>query len=269
MKKRLTKTAQFLLKVNKVLLMIACVMAIAYSCANADLNAAAPKEIKVLVVDTGIGSHYALKDYVQYEQNDDYVDSIGHGTHVTGIIIYGNDYIKSRVKRDKPLFSKLCANVKIYSCKYFTGLEKGENAALNKSNACLERAIREKFDYINYSGGGASFDEKEQKLFEMFGAQGGISVVAAGNDGKSLDKDTYYPASYSRGIKPNDSIIPVQAITKRGKMYEKSNYAPGLKEEIGVDVYSTLPNNNFGGMTGTSQAAPEYLHKLLLERCGG
>ncbi|MEY8593256.1 S8 family serine peptidase [Butyricimonas hominis] len=84
--------------------------------------------------------------------------------------------------------------------------------------------------------------------------RGGMVVVASGNDGRHTDT---YPASY-------EVCISVAAVTNQGKKATYSNYdesvdisAPGgerAPSESGI--FSTLANNKYGYMNGTSMACP-------------
>jgi gliding motility-associated-like protein len=107
---------------------------------------------------------------------------------------------------------------------------------------------------------------------------GGIVIVAAGNEASSART---YPASY-------DEVLAVAAVTSKGKRTYYSNYgswvdisAPGgdyynTGREGGTSaveartVLSTLPNNRYGWMQGTSMACPHVsgVAALALSRYG-
>lgn len=84
--------------------------------------------------------------------------------------------------------------------------------------------------------------------------KGGIVIVAAGNDGRHM---MAYPAGY-------ESCISVAAVSNTGQKADYSNYdesvdisAPGgLRAPTELGVYSTLANNKYGYMNGTSMACP-------------
>lgn len=224
-----------------------------------------PKDIWVMVVDTGVGYNSLLKDHVQYSSSLDYRDDSGHGTHVAGIVARGND------KLNDPL----CSNVKIFSCSYWSHPYQNELTEENTIN-CFKKASELHMDYINYSSGGSSPSFEEYAALKKFEEQGGITVAAAGNDGKPADD--YYPAAYRIGFKflspdgkfrrapPLKSVYIVEA--KCGdKLCPYSNYHYLAYTENGEDVYSTGPNDTFFKLHGTSQAAPELLHKILKTRC--
>lgn len=216
-------------------------------------------EIRVMIIDTGIGFHSRLLPYVQYDGSEDYSDSAGHGTHVAGTVAHGDG-----------LNDSLCKNVKIFSCKYHDPMM-NEESILLREVGCIRKAIKEKIDVINFSGGGPPPFRMEYSAFKDFTENGGLAIVAAGNEKSDIDKNPYYPASYSRksGSFPIiERIIPIAAAKRNGEGYsEQSNWGKDMIKEVGEDVFSTLPNNSYGMMTGTSMAAPIFLHKLLKQKC--
>lgn len=85
-----------------------------------------------------------------------------------------------------------------------------------------------------------------------------LFVVAAGNGdenevGYNIDKDPIYPASL-----PYDNIITVANLMFDGRLDRSSNYGP-INTDIaapGSFIVSTIPDNSYAFMTGTSMAAP-------------
>ncbi len=237
-----------------------------------------PKYIKVMVIDTGIGLNSKLIDSVQYDDSGDYIDNHGHGTHVAGIVLYGNKVMGPSTNLNNPL----CPEVKIYSCKYYDPKATGNNN-LKKSIDCVNKANKEKMDYINYSGGGPDFSKEEFLAYKRFTNRGGIAVVSAGNEKASLEDEHYFPASYSYDltliqnelgqppkkvlIKGLKNMYVVENENRQGKLAASSNRFPLAQRSLGESVYSTLPDNKFGLMTGTSQSTPGILHFLLKQRC--
>lgn len=220
----------------------------------------AAQEIKVLVIDTGISRHSKLTN-VQYSNTYDYVDVNGHGTHITGLIQLGKD-----------LNDQVCSNVKIYACKFY------EKNVLNLDGItkCMRRAQAEHFDYVNISAGGPVKLLAEYRAFKNYK---GIVYAAAGNDGQVLNESyQFFPASYSyitdtylegqqfKSVTPIDNIRVVEAICDGG-ICPYSNRYPQAIHASGNLVRSTLPNNKYGYMRGTSQATALALHEELIQRC--
>lgn len=169
-------------------------------------------------------------------------DQLGHGTHIAGIIAGHSDAETG--------FQGIASNARIMVIKYFdpkiTGL-----ANLRNSISALEYAIQMKVDIINYSGGGNEYSEEEEKLLQKAEKMGILLVAAAGNEKSDSDQTPFYPANYK-----SKNIISVAAIDRNSVLLPSSNFgknsvnlaAPGFK------VISTVPGNQMGLMTGTSQA---------------
>lgn len=227
------------------------------------------KPILVAVIDTGVDAdHRVLKDFIFHNsgemgkdaegrdksnnQIDDdgngFIDDVhgwnfarnnnntgdlhGHGTHVTGLIVAANER----------------NSIKILPIKYFE-TENSENS-MRASLQAIHYAVQMKVDVINYSGGGT--EPGMQELYELKEAEkaGIIVVAAAGNEGKSSKTQGFYPAFY-----PLNNIISVAACDKDRTLLRSSNFGNKVTFiENGKNILSTLPNNKFGFLTGTSQA---------------
>lgn len=208
------------------------------------------KEIRILEVDTGIDlSHKRIRTHVSKSEwtNPDYIDTNSHGTHIAGIIL-----------------EKVCPQVKLISCKYFYD-HTAPNDKLIRSIDCFKRALNENVDIVNYSSSGNFYDKDEFNIIKLLGEKGIIFVTAAGNEGKDLSNPltSVYPAKYDL---PN--IVVVGNLEDESHRHFLSNYGlKGMKWEFGTEILSTLPDNKFGYMTGTSHAAARYTNKLLLKLC--
>jgi major intracellular serine protease len=79
--------------------------------------------------------------------------------------------------------------------------------------------------------------------------QGITLTIGSGNGGN--DEAISYPACHS-------NVIPVGATTKQDYLAWYTNYNEELVDIMapGSSIYSTLPNNNYGPMSGTSMATP-------------
>lgn len=215
-------------------------------------------KIKVLVIDTGIEVRPEIIKYLSVEHKTDsknYVDTNGHGTHITGIILYG-DMEKNGL--NKPV----CDDVEIYSCKYFF---QGSDT-VQESNSCLKRAVREKFDLINYSGGGFQKSLTEKALIKKIAKMGTKIITSAGNYNLDIRETPYYPASYRFELNIKELIV-VGSVDRNNKKHQSSSYGDEVEYELGVNMLSFWGKNGLMRMTGTSQATAFYTYKQLFKLC--
>jgi len=174
------------------------------------------------------------------------INEFSHGTHCAGIItsIVGN------------------ANIKIM---VLPSVEKGGTAEEmgNVVNA-IKYAERMGADICNLS---CTFTEYSQELEDAIKYSRMYFVVAAGNFEsnfiKGLDIDTYkrYPASFDL---PN--VITVGNMDINARLSPTSNYGINTVDIVapGEWIYSAIPGNGYGFMSGTSMAAPMVTAVLAL-----
>lgn len=216
----------------------------------------AAEPIKVAVIDTGLDvmDVRLYQKLCNSELHRDFtgtglIDTIGHGTHVVGLI---EEYAKK-------------ANYCLVILKFFD-----ENA---KPQVNFERFLRAlnyaasiKVKYVNISGGGPVSDDRERVAIA---AHPKITyVVAAGNDHENLDdsKKKWYPASYAL---KNMKVVGGLAENGHSPMHW-SNYGSIVTDwERGERVMSTLPYGSVGIHSGTSMACAIKTGKLLYENASG
>jgi major intracellular serine protease len=214
------------------------------------------KPVTVAVVDTGVDyNHVDLKDYfffapILHSIGYDFVtkqpypyDTHGHGTHVSGIV--------TSLSRHGYGANNGCDDVRILSFKYYDNSGLGYNNLTN-TILSLQAAIKNGAELISYSGGGLDpsvREEEEVRTAQKFGIG---FVAAAGNEGQDNMVSPYYPASY-----PGAEVVSVAAVYEDGKLIHSSDYGKNvLFGAPGLTVLSTLPENHWGTMSGTSQATP-------------
>ncbi len=173
--------------------------------------------------------------------SSDVRDTDGHGTHIAGSI-------KQTIYRENPY-----APFKLMALKYF-GSKKGVNhkEAFIRS---LKYAIDAGVQIINISGGGSHFEEREFTLLKKAMDKGILVVAAAGNKSIGRGFDNFFPAAYDL---PN--VISVAATDAAGALLATSNVNETRTNAFmpGYRIHSTLPQNQFGFKTGSSQAAAIY-----------
>jgi subtilisin family serine protease len=200
-------------------------------------------------------------------------DNHGHGTHVAGII--------AKFAVD--------ANYCLIIIKYYDSATVSSDN-LSHTIKAFEYLSTLDVDMVNYSGGGLEFSMPEYRSIKKLLDNGVIFVAAAGNEktktdykifkideknrkiyynntstGQIVDRQPsgYYPADYD----PRIIVVSNSKLDKNlGEMVvaPSSNHGDAINfQEKGTNVLSILPNNQRGYMTGTSQAAPTRLGKML------
>ncbi len=208
-------------------------------------------ETVVAVVDTGIDyTHEDLKanmwenkyhsklkgeygfDFVN--NDDDPMDDNGHGTHCAGIIgAAGNNGTG---------ISGVNQKVKLMALKILDeegeGDSAGEVAAYHYINKAMDLGVD--VAAINNSWGGGESSEIFEKLVDIVGKKGAVSVCAAGNEG--VDNDTYgdYPSNID-----SEYIISVAASDEKGQLASFSNYGSSTVDIAapGSGILSTVSYN--------------------------
>lgn len=190
-------------------------------------------------VDDFIGWDFASNDNIPH---CGYNTGLEHGTHCAGIV---------GAKTDNNIGIAGIA----YGCQLMItkhGLP-FQNAVYNAYQG-VEYAIINKANVISMSWGGGGYSQTYQTLFDYAYKQGIVCVGAAGNNYSNM---SMYPASYNH-------VISVGATSSNDAKSSFSNYGTAIDVMApGSNIYSTLPDNNYGSMSGTSMACP-----LVAGLCG-
>lgn len=160
------------------------------------------------------------------------MDEHGHGTHIAGIV------------------GSVAPDVSLMILKYYDTESNGIDNLTNTIRA-IQYAVKMDAKIINYSGGGILKSAQEEAALAWAASKGVLVVAAAGNEGLNSDFFHFYPADYDL---PN--ILSVGATDREGQLLKMSNHGVHTVDVAapGRNIYSTLPNGNFGFMSGTSQA---------------
>ena len=217
-------------------------------------------DVVVAVIDTGIDTnHEDLAANLWTGQHGEHgfnaitgsnnpMDDNGHGTHVAGIIAAtGLNHVGG---------VGVAYGVKIMAIKaaQYSGVLSVSDIA-----AGIYYAVANGADVINMSFGGYFKSQVEEDALTVAFGQC-VLVAAAGNDTKNNDPaclgTPMYPAAYNW-------VLGVMASTPSGSLAAFSNFdcIPHNSYEYelmapGVDIWSTLPNNQYAAWDGTSMAAP-------------
>lgn len=209
------------------------------------------KGVKIAVIDSGIASHndLVIKDGIStVDYTDSYSDDQGHGTHVAGIIGARNNGIGLK---------GVAYDAHIYAVKAF---DWEGNAYLSDLIEGVEWSIANNMNIINLSGGSPENSNAFKAVFDRAYAKGLLIVAAAGNVGtqNGAGDNVEYPARYS-------SVIAVGALDQNTKRTEFSSTGPSVEVMApGMYVYSTMRNNGYDYLSGTSMATPYVAGQLAL-----
>lgn len=247
------------------------------------------KLIIVAVIDTGIdtnllkGNSYCKDGHVDFS-GEGLQDTHGHGTHISGLIDqYAKNFIFGRgVAANK--IDDISVNYCQIIIKYYSPSATGDES-LARTIKSFRWAIDHHANIINYSGGGSSASPEEKALVVEALDKGIKIVAAAGNDGIDIDNDpckgmpdretkasckkdypnkygTYYPAMYDSRIYIVGNLVSADS----EEIAKTSNYGDRVTYwEVGTEVFSRLPHEQYGYMSGTSQATAIKSGKLVKE----
>ncbi|WP_196811806.1 S8 family peptidase, partial [Dolichospermum circinale] len=179
-------------------------------------------------------------DFAYNDNNPSDVD--GHGTHVSGTIAgKGNNGVG---------VTGVAWNAKIMPLKFLDDTGSGTlSAAILAINYATAKGVK----ITNNSWGGGGYSQALYDAINAAGQSGALFIAAAGNSGQNADINPMYPAAYNLA-----NIISVASTTHTDALSSFSNY--GLTSvDLGAPgsaIYSTLPNNSYGTLSGTSMATP-------------
>ena len=187
------------------------------------------KSITVAVLDTGIDEDNQalcsnLITSINFANSSTNADLYGHGTHMAGII------------------TAVAPSCQLINVKVADDRGRVQTAAVAEG---IVWAVDHGAEVINVSLSVGPSPDLE-KAVDYAWNNGALVVAAAGNEGKT---DPSYPASY-------ENCLAVAAIDESGYLALLSNHGDWVDVAApGHDIYSTLPNNQYGYKSGTSPAA--------------
>lgn len=183
----------------------------------------------------------------------DPMDDHGHGTHVAGIIAAANNKVGT---------VGVAYNVKIMAIKagQATGIFLQSDIA-----EAIVYAYTHGADVINMSFGGSACSIAVQDALQSAYTTSTL-VAAAGNDGKPNEKADHYKLygeylpSYPAAL---SYVVGVMSVNALGVESSFTNWDVIAYNSVEYEVYapgeamlSTLPNNRYGKLNGTSMATP-------------
>jgi subtilisin family serine protease len=185
-----------------------------------------------------VGFDFVHNDGLPYDDNE-------HGTHTAGTIgaVGGNGIGTSGVSQ----------RVSLMALKFVGSNGSGDTAA---AISAIDYAVTHGARILSNSWGGVGDDNNKalQDAIDRARVANVLFIAAAGNEGADNDgANADVPASFN-----NDNIIAVAATDKDDELTSYSNYG-ATKVHLaapGNNVYSTVPNNRYATLSGTSMACP-------------
>jgi thermitase len=197
--------------------------------------------INIAILDTGVDlDHPDLADKlisnINFSNSGTTDDVYGHGTHVAGIA--------AAITDNGVGVAGLGYNSTIMNVKVLSDMGAGLYSWIASG---IIWAADNGAEIINMSLGGPSESSTLEEAINYAWNKGVVVVAAAGNNG---DTTPMYPAYYT-------NCIAVAATNSNDGRASWSNYGDWVDVAApGVSIYSTLKNNNYGYMSGTSMASP-------------
>jgi len=220
--------------------------------------------VTVAVIDTGVdlqntelqGRIIGGHDYVNNDDDPD--DDHWHGTHVAGVIAAAGDNHQG--------IAGMAWQTMIMPMKVLNSEGSGTDADTAQA---ITDAVDDGADIINISLGGVDSSQTLYNAIKYAYNHGVLVVASGGNCGNSsfaqngcdYQDQAVYPAAYDTevfAVAATSEYDVVATFSNRGDYIDIA--APG------VDIYSTMLNNQYWWASGTSQAAPHVsgLAALLL-----
>lgn len=242
------------------------------------------RERIVAVIDTGVDyNHKDLKDHIwtnpreianngvdddgngyvddvhgyDFEGNDgDPMDGDSHGTHCAGVIAGGVD-AESGAQGVAPGAKVMAVRIiGMEQTGFMSDAVEGIKYAVDNGATVLSNSWRVYRSWSSYNPSDENV-ELMRKAIEYAGSKGAVFVAAAGNESKDMDRmvdDPMWPG----GFEGLSNLIVVAASDAKDQPAYFSNYGIGhvMVAAPGSDIISTVPNNKYKSMSGTSMATP-------------
>jgi subtilisin family serine protease len=197
-----------------------------------------------------VGDDYEDLDNRFYGNSDVKGPDYDHGTHVAGIIA---------ANRDNNIGAIGITQVELMIIR---AVPNGDERDKDVANA-IRYAVDNGADVINMSFGKSYSPELfyVQQAIEYAAQNEVLMVHAAGNDGANIDSVANYPSPIFSNGSSSPYLITVGASSWQGVnelAASFSNYGASTVDLFapGVDIYSTIPNQEYELSNGTSMAAP-------------
>ncbi len=165
-----------------------------------------------------------------------------HGSHTAGILgAVGNNGLG---------VTGVAQQVSILPLRVFRPILGLCSASVASIISAINYADMMGVDISNNSWGGGIFS---QAMFETIAGARHLFVAAAGNEGRNINSNPAYPASYNL-----DHILAVAATDHNDQLAGFSNFGNRVVDLAapGVSILSTVRSSAYGQLSGTSMATP-------------
>lgn len=195
------------------------------------------KGVVVAFLDTGVDINHKdlkIKKAINLTQSSSAEDSVGHGTHVAGIIAaQGNDYGVLGVAPD----------VDLYSYKVMDG----NSGSLSTVARAIRLATDDGAHIITMSLGSTANIPIVEQAVDYAKSKGVVVLASSGNSGQ---EQKFYPSSY-------ENVYSIGSVNSRFEISSYSSYGDHIELVApGERILSTYIGNQYRIMSGTSMAAP-------------
>jgi subtilisin family serine protease len=198
-----------------------------------------------------VGDNYANLAERYYGNSDVKGPDAEHGTHVAGIIAAN--------RKNQVGINGIADNVKIMPIR---AVPNGDERDKDVANAIMY-AVDNGAHIINMSFGKSYSPQKEivDRAVRYAESKGVLLIHAAGNDGKNNDQNPNFPSRYYANGSECKTWIEVGASAWGADdefVASFSNYGKKTVDFFspGVQIFSTIPENQYEYNSGTSMASP-------------
>jgi thermitase len=181
-------------------------------------------------------------NFVPTTPTGDPMDDNNHGTHVSGTI--------GALTHNTTGVAGTSWKPQIMALKFLSASGSGSTVGAIKA---IEYAIAKNADIMSNSWGGGGFSQALEDAIQLANDQGILFTAAAGNNNKDNDQSPHYPSSYEA---PN--VLAVMATDRTNSKAGFSHYGTQSVDvgAPGVDILSTVRNDQYRQFSGTSMATP-------------
>lgn len=217
-------------------------------------------QVVVAVIDSGVDpDHPALKGrllpgYNVESKGRDVEDTLGHGTHVAGIIAgsFPSEGVEGVAQGVSILPIKI-PNLSTMNFKLMSQMADGIRYAADHGARVINLSLGIPTDNWLLKLIHGRKMKKVEEAIRYAESKGAVVVAAAGNYGTGKADTVSFPGNSPNVI----SVANLDDATNRQKTHSSSSRGPAVDIAApGTAIRSSVPNDSFANFTGTSMAAP-------------